>query len=56
MARQIRALKIALKPFAMVPITRDGEGPVWCYVGEPLEQCNHHLHTDDFKLARKLAR
>ena len=53
---QIRELKAALKPFAMVPITRDGEGPVWCYVGKPLEQCNPHLHTDDFKEARRVAR
>ncbi len=56
LVRQIRELKEALKPFAMVPITRDGEGPVWCYVGEPLEQCNAHLHTDDFKKARRMAR
>ena len=54
--RQIRALKIALKPFAMVPIARDGEGPVWLYAGKPLENCRTHLHTDDFKLARRLAR
>lgn len=56
LVRQIRELKAALKPFAMVPLTRDGEGPVWCYVGGPLDQCNAHLHTDDFKTARRLAR
>ncbi len=56
MAQQIRALKIALKPFAMMPLLRDGEGPIWLYVGKPLENCRTHLHTDDFKLARKMAR
>lgn len=56
LVQQIRALKAALKPFAMVPITRDGEGPVWLYVGKPLEKCNSHLHTDDFKEARRMAR
>ena len=56
LVRQIRELKAALKPFAMLPLMRDGEGPVWFYVGKPLENCRTHLHTDYFKLARKLAR
>jgi len=56
LTRQIRELKAALRPFAMLPIARDGEGPVWFYVGKPLENCRTHLHTDDFKLARKMAR
>jgi hypothetical protein len=54
--RQIRELKAALKPFAMLPLMRDGEGPVWFYVGKPLENCRTHLHTDDFKNARRMAR
>ena len=55
LVRQIKELKAALKPFAMVPITGE-DGPVWLYVGKPIENCKNPLHTDDFRLARRLSR
>ncbi len=63
--RKIKELERALYPFAKFSHTKEGmrpfedifvptEGPVWFYVGKPLEGSRMHMHTDDFKLARRL--
>lgn len=68
--RRVKDLEGALRPFSKFTRESDGrkrapdeiyypaEGDVWLYVGQvdELSGVAAHLHTDDFKLARRLVR
>ena len=65
---EVAKLKAALKPFTRFTHERDPmkraqhevfvptEGDVWFYVGEAEQVGKAHLHTDDFKRAKRAMR